>query len=130
MGTWLSVLSWTHWRLTRTRRERLQEETLRQLLLLQLEQQELLQRLVHSQVDLMVALGRLPREEPRPLLLEALQPLAQALLRQDSLAERHQQETQEMLREVLDSLQPTASDQIFQRIGPPAPKIFSPGSAS
>lgn len=137
MGTWLSVLSWTHWRLTRTERERKQEVLLTQVLLqlqvqqeVQQHQQASLDRLLHSQVLLLERVRALPQEQPRPLLLEALQPLAQALLRQDSLAVQHQQETRELLLEVLNSQQPEVSEQIFRRIGPPAQKIFSPGSAS
>ena len=137
MGTWLSVLSWTHWRLTRTSRERVQAETLAQLLLLQLEQaerqQELhqqVERLLHSQVDLLGRVGALPREGPRAALLEALPPLAQALGRQDSLAVQHQQETRELLLEVLNSLQPGVSEQIFQRIGQPPPTRSFHGSES
>ena len=137
MGTWLSVLSWTHWRLTRTSRERLAAESLAQVLLLQLEQQELLyhleqqqERLLDSQVELMQRVGSLPRQEPRAALLEALPPLAQALQRQDSLAVQHQQETRELLLEVLNSQVPPASQQIFQRIGQPPQRSTSPSSVS
>lgn len=130
MGTWLSVLSWMHWRLTRTEREQRQAVLLTQVLLQLQEQQEVQQRLVHSQEQILERVGRLPQEESRPLLLEALAPLAQALLRQDSLAVQHQQETRELLLEVLTSQQPPVSEQIFQRIGPPPPRIFSPSSGS
>jgi seryl-tRNA synthetase len=137
MGTWLSVLSWMHWRLTRTVRERVQAETLAQVLLLLLEQAEArrqqeasLERLLASQVQLMERVGALPQEAPRQALLEALPPLAQALARQDSLAVQHQQEARELLLEVLNTLQPPVSEQIFPRIGSLKRATSSPGSGS
>lgn len=137
MGIWLSVLSWTHWRLTRTSRERAQQEALLQVLTLQHDQLEMLHRLQRQQDSLLVSqealleqVRALPREEPRPLLLEALVPLAQALQRQDSLAVQHQQETRELLLEVLQTQVPSASEQIFPRIGQPAPRTSSPDSVS
>lgn len=137
MGTWLSVLSWMHWRLTKTSRERKQEALLVQMLLLvqegleqQYHQQRQVERLLDSQVALLERVGTLPREEPRAALLAALGPLAQALQRQDSLAVQHQQETRELLLEVLQTQVPPASEQIFPRIGQPQRRTSSPSSVS
>ena len=129
-----SVLSWMHWRLTRTAREQKQEAALTQLLLLQLEQQELLFRLAARADRLLEVVEQQPPPPPppdhRPLLLEAMRPLAAALLRQDSQRSQQQAETRELLQEVLNSLQPAAREQIFQRIGPPPPKNFFRDSVS
>jgi hypothetical protein len=73
-------------------------------------------------------------------LLEALRPLAQALQRQDSLLleqtarlERlqnsQQEQTEELLLEVLNSLQPPASQQLLPRLESPSSRSF-PRSAS
>jgi hypothetical protein len=78
----------------------------------------------------------------RPLLLEALTPVAQAMQRLDSRQQelaclvvqlpaemqgRHL-ETQELLLEVLQSLQPPPQQEIARRLGLPAPPISSPSS--
>jgi pullulanase/glycogen debranching enzyme len=104
-----SVLSWMHWRQRKAQR---QWET-EQRLLLQI-------RLQH-----------------RMLLLEAMVPLAEALQRLDNLQRtaqeqqhKHLQYQEELLLEVLNSLQPSASQQIFQRIGPQMRPPSYPSSAS
>lgn len=120
MGTWLSALSWMHWFLTPRKREqhleklikdhgRLMEQHQAQLLLLE-------EILVHQ----------LTKQD----LMEALRPVAAAMVRQDSLASQRQEETKELLLEVLNSLQPEVSDQIFQRIGQHPLNHFSPSSVS
>jgi uncharacterized protein YhaN len=65
-------------------------------------------------------------EQVRVLLLEALQPPAEAMQRLDKrlLAAQmqqveHQQELRELLLEVLGSLQPTASQQLLPRLALP-----------
>ena len=76
-------------------------------------------------------------EQHRALLLEALQPVAEAMRRLDQriLANQmqgveHQQELRELLLEVLSSLQPSALTQLSPLIGLPAPMTTSPSSAS
>lgn len=107
MVIWHSALSWMHWFLTPRKREqhleklikdhgRLMEQHQAQLLLLE-------EILIHQ----------LTKQD----LLEACRPAAAALLRQDNLATQRQAETKSLLLEVLNSLQPEVSDQIFQRIG-------------
>lgn len=100
-GTLLSALSWMRWH-----RRRRQWRELRQL------QERLEQEL------------RL-RQELRMALLEALTPLAEALQRLDNLQKvaAHQQHQhlkyqEELLKEILNSLQPSAHQQIFPLIGP------------
>lgn len=104
-----SVLSWMHWR--QRRRLRLFQEQKRQ----QLELQLLL----------------------KMALLEALTPMAEALQRLDNLqkAAAHQQHQhlkyqEELLKEVLNSLQPSASQQIFPLIGQQSPPHSSHDLAS
>lgn len=94
--TWRSALSWTHWWLTRPQRA--------------LRRRQLQRR--QEQLTLL-----------RSSLLEALTPLAQALLRQDSLhREWHREQMQQglllisLLEEVLSSLQPSASQQLLPRL--------------
>lgn len=106
---WLSVLSWMRWSQRRTQR-RWEEE---QRLLLQM------------------------RLQQRMLLMEALTPMAEALQRLDNLQRtaahqqhKHQQYQEELLQEILNSLQPPASQQIFPPNGqPPLTSIF-PSSGS
>lgn len=76
-------------------------------------------------------------EQVRGLLLEALQPPAEAMQRLDKrlLAAQmqqveQQQELRELLLEVLGSLQPSALTQLSPLIGLPAPTTTSPSSAS
>jgi hypothetical protein len=64
----------------------------------------------------------------RALLLEALEPLAQALQRQDSLLLRQTrqlgqslQEEQELLLEILSSLQPSPASLLRQELSLPSP---------
>jgi hypothetical protein len=66
----------------------------------------------------------------RELLLEALRPVAQAMQRQDQQRDLIASNQQELLLEVLNSLQPSAETQIFQRIGQPPPTSTSPSLAS
>lgn len=73
----------------------------------------------------------------RPLLLEALVPVAQAMerleLRQQEtrhLVEQLQQEQTELLLEVLQALTPPAHREIARQIGLPPPLTSSPSSAS
>lgn len=68
--------------------------------------------------------------QQRRLLMEAMFPLAEALLRQDSLASQQQAEIKELLLEVLNSQQPSAEDQLYPRIGPPPPRRSSPSLVS
>lgn len=106
---WLSVLSWMHW--SQRRAQRRWEEEQRLLLQMRLQQ--------------------------RMLLLEALTPMAEALQRLDNLQRdsqqmqhKHLQYQEELLMEVLNSLQPPASQQIFPPNGqPPLTSIF-PSSGS
>jgi hypothetical protein len=104
-----SVLSWTHWR----QKKALQQWETEQRLLLQM------------------------RLQNRMLLMEALTPLAAALQRLDNLQQQQWQKThlhllhqEELLEEILNSLQPPASQQIFQRIGQPTPPPTSRNWAS
>lgn len=71
------------------------------------------------------------------LLLQALTPMAEAMQRLDSNQQlSHRQLSQqlidqaELLMEVLQSLQPSASQQIFPRIGPPMQPVTSPSSGN
>ena len=115
MVIWRSVLSWTHWLLTPRSRQRHLEK-------LVADQGRLMEQ---HQAQLLLLEELLIHQLTRQDLLEALRPAAAALLRQDSLASQRQEETRELLLEVLNSLQPTASDQIFQRIGlPPQTNSF------
>jgi hypothetical protein len=77
------------------------------------------------------------RLQHRMLLLEALTPLAEALQRLDNLQRtaahqqhKHLQLQEELLKEVLNSLQPPASQQIFQQIGQQTPPPSSRNWAS
>jgi len=104
-----SALSWTHWR---------QKKALRQW---EMEQRLLLQI----------------RLQQRMLLLEALTPMAEALQRLDNLQRtaeqqqhKHQQYQEELLMEVLNSLQPPAQEQIFPQIGQQTPRVSFPSSVS
>jgi len=105
----LSALSWTHWRQRKTQK---QWEMERRLLL------EL-------------------RLQQRMLLMEALAPMAEALQRMDSLQQQQWQQThlhlmtqEDLLKEVLNSLQPPVSQQIFPLIGQPIQPVTSPSSES
>lgn len=107
--TLLSALSWTRWHQRKWQR---QWETERRLLL------------EH-------------RLQTRLLLLEALTPMAEALQRLDDRQReaqqqqhKHLQYQEELLMEVLNSLQPPASQQIFPQIGPLTPRVFSPSSGN
>lgn len=99
-----SALSWTHWSQKKAQR---QWETERRLLL------------EH-------------RLQTRMLLLEALTPMAEALHRMDSLQQQQWQQThvhlmmqEDLLKEVLNSLQPPVSQQIFPATGlPQAPSSY------
>ena len=107
--TLLSALSWTHWR---------QKKALKQW---EWEQRLLLQM----------------RLQQRMLLLEALTPMAEALQRLDNLQrtaahqqDKHLQYQEELLMEVLNSLQPPAQEQIFPQIGQQTPRSSFPSSVS
>ena len=104
-----SALSWTHWSQKKAQK---QWET-EQRLLLQI-------RLQH-----------------RMLLLEALTPMAEALQRLDNLQRtaahqqhKHLQYQEELLKEVLNSLQPPVSQQISPPPGPPVVTSTFRNSAS
>lgn len=106
---WLSVLSWMRWSQRRTQR-RWEEE---QRLLLQM------------------------RLQQRMLLMEALTPMAEALQRLDNLQRQGSQQQyehlkylEELLMEVLNSLQPPVSQQIFPQTGQPMQRVTSPNSES
>lgn len=95
-----SALSWTHWRQKKAQKQWEMEQRL--LLELRLQQ--------------------------RMLLMEALTPLAQALQRMDNLQQEQQLKEhvmllmqEELLTEILQSLQPTVSQQIFPLIGQRTP---------
>ncbi len=104
---WRSVLSWMHWFLTPRKREQHLEKLLA-------DQGRLMEQ---HQAQLLLLEEILIHQLTKQDLLEALRPAAAALLRQDSLASQRQEETKELLLEVLNSLQPEVEDQIFQRIG-------------
>lgn len=104
-----SALSWTRWRQKKAQ----QRWEWEQRLLLQM------------------------RLQQRMLLLEALTPMAEALQRLDNLQRdsqqqihKHQQYQEELLMEVLNSLQPSASQQIFPPVGPQPVKTSFPSSDS
>ena len=104
-----SALSWTHWRQKKAQKQWAEK----QLFLLELQQQQ------------------------RMLLLEALTPMAEALHRLDSLQQtshqrqhKHLRHQEDLLMEVLNSLQPPASQQIFPQIGPLTPPPISRSSDS
>ena len=104
-----SALSWTHWR----QKKALKQWEMEQRLLLQI------------------------RLQQRMLLLEALTPMAEALQRLDNLQrtaahqqDKHLQYQEELLMEVLNSLQPPAQEQIFPQIGPQTPRVSFPSSVS
>jgi len=120
MVIWRSVLSWTHWLLTPRKRGRHLEHLLS-------DQRQLLEQ---HQAQLLILEEILIHQLTKQDLLEALRPAAAAMLRQDNLASQRQAETKELLLEVLNSLQPTVSDQIFQRIGPPQQTNSFPISGS
>lgn len=107
--TLLSALSWTHWR---QKKAQTQWEMERRLLL------EL-------------------RLQQRMLLMEALAPMAEALQRMDSLQRQGSQQQYEhlkyledLLKEVLNSLQPPVSQQIFLPTGQPVVTSSYPSSES
>jgi hypothetical protein len=120
MVIWRSVLSWMHWYLTPRKRARHLEKLLS-------DQHRLMEQ---HQAQLLLLEEILIHQLTKQDLLEALRPAAAALLRQDSLASQRQEETKELLLEVLNSLQPEVEDQIFQRIGPPPPTSSFPASVS
>ena len=102
--TWHLVLSWMHWRRRKAIRQR-QEQDAREFRMLQLVEQR-----------------------QKQLLLEALTPMAEAMKRLDQriLASQMQgveldQGQRELLLEVLNSLQPTASQQLLPRLEPTRP---------
>lgn len=102
---WRSVISWMHW--SRRREQRQLEQQWEMLK----EHRQALEQYLHSQ------------------LLEALTPVAAALLRQDDLAMKLHDLQTELQMEILSSLHPTAEQQIFQAIGPPTPQPSSRSSA-
>jgi hypothetical protein len=79
-----------------------------------------------------------------PLLYQALTPVAEAMARLDARQQETRQlvqalvemprqpepQTQELLLEILSSLQPTAQEQIVPLLGPPPLPTSSPSSAS
>jgi hypothetical protein len=69
-------------------------------------------------------------EANRQLLLEALRPVAAAMQRQDSQQLKYHKEQELLLLEVLNSLQPTAQEQLSQRIGLLPPTSTSRSLAS
>lgn len=122
-GTWLSLRSWmrsiqnlvsaqSKLRVAQLLENR--EPVLRAVELLQRQQEHRLQELeARLEGRLNQASATLNRQH-RLLLMEAMRPLAAALERQDKLAEIRQDSQQELLLEVLNSLQPPASQQIGQ----------------
>lgn len=116
-----SLLSWMHWR--RRARERLTQQVA---------------LAVWMQVQLPLAEAfQDQKDSNRRLLLEALTPLAQALQRLDSRQQESNQdqvmllaEHREMLVEVLQSLQPSVQEQIFQPTGQPVSTRYYPSSVS
>jgi hypothetical protein len=118
--TWLSLLSWM--RSTQDLiavQSRLREEQL------QLLQDHLIQAETKLEQTLEEQLQAAALQQ-RALLLEALRPVAAAMHRQDSLRSSQQAEVTELLLEVLNSLQPTAS----QQIGPLLQTTSSPSLVS
>lgn len=111
--TWRSVLSWMHWRRRRLHRELEKRE---QLL-------DAIQLLLAAQRHRML-------EDVQTLMLEAMSPMAEAMQRQDSLLRtemedvqtmlmRHQDETRDLLTEVLQTVQPNPDQVIRTRVGLP-----------
>ena len=105
----LSALSWMHWR--RKMEQRRWEREKRFLLELQMHQ--------------------------RMVLLQAMTPLSEALQRLDNLQQKQWQQThvhlmmqEELLKEVLNSLQPPVSQQIFPQTGQPVVTNSYPSSES
>lgn len=121
--TWATLrlaLSWTHWS---QRRQARRERQLEPLLLRLLAQETLLA------VDHQASLYQQQALLQRSLLLEALQPVALAMQRQDSLALKQQEELLELLRlqqeillEVLQGQQHPLREVIFQQLGQPIPR--------
>lgn len=121
MGIWHSALSWTLSFLTRRTRAM---EHLEQVLANQ-------GRMLEQQATQLLLLEELLLQQlTKQDLMESLRPVAAAMLRQDSLHSQQKSEITELLLEVLNSLQPSAEDQIFQRIGLPAPMNSSRGLES
>ncbi len=135
MGIWLSLRSWT-----RSLRRDL-EETRSQALLRDQETRELVlravellqrqqeQRFLQAEAKLEQNLVHL-QDQHRALLLEALTPVAQAMLRQDKRHQERGNQLEELLLEVLSSLQPSAQEQISKLIGQQLPSPTSPSLAS
>jgi hypothetical protein len=118
--TWRSWLSWMRWR---QRREalRLQRE---EILLARL--QATLQVLLREQlwelgIPMAEALGRLDHHQQ--LTRKRVQ-----VMQAQQVEMRNQQE--ELLLEVLKSLQPSAREQLHPLIGQPMPPLYSPSSVS
>lgn len=73
---------------------------------------------------------RTERLQQELLLLQALAPVAQAMQRQDSLAQQRHQEQKELLLEILQGQQPSARTQISPLIGLPTQQLSFPSSES
>lgn len=96
---WRSILLWMHWRQRAREKQRAQQAYLLSLQRKHLEQQEQMLRRVLPEV-----------------LMEALHPMAKALLRMDDLNQELHRQQMELLGEILNSLQPT----VFQQLGLPS----------
>lgn len=117
-ATWRSATSWMHFR--RNRRERLEQ----QAVLLE----GMLQTMLMAQMQLASQLEEHLEAQHRQQLMEMAQPIAAALTRQDEMRAqemetllqvqtRGQQQTLELLTEILDSLQPPVEQQLFPEPG-------------
>ncbi len=124
--TWRSVLSWMRWRLNRRKREEQYLEVLDRLMVAQVQTRKELQHLRLEQEE---AKHQIEDNQFR-VLMSALRPMADAMLRQDQISREYHQDQVHLLLEVLNSLQPTAQEQIFQQIGQPPPTRSSPSLAS
>jgi hypothetical protein len=127
-ATWLSVRSWMRSLQSLISAQSLLREAqiqgLEDRLEVQHRQQEVKQR---EREERLLELAELSQ---RRLLMEAFRPLAEALQRQDSSQLQQNLELKELLLEVLSSLQPSAQEQISQRIGQPPQKSSFPSLVS
>lgn len=101
----------------------------------------MLQTVLMSQLQLFSQLEKNLADTHRQQLLEMAQPIAAALQRQDEqraketetllqVQTRGQQQTVELLMEVLNSLQPPVEQQLLPRTGSPTQPLWPPNSES
>lgn len=112
---WHSVLLWMRWRRNRRAREEQYLEVLDRLMVAQVQSRQELRRLREELAETKHQL----QDSQFRVLMSALRPLAEAMQRQDSLHLKYHKEQEVLLLEVLNSLQPSAREQISQQIGLP-----------